>query len=458
MTASFDPRENGNAPTAWRPLLASLPRRDLPPAGTQLVVLAAHPDDETLGCGALLARAADAGYAVTVIVATDGEASHPHSSTHTPAMLAGLRRRETAQAIRILAPLARLTRLGLPDGGLDDADAALRSALASAVAPGPTWLLTTWEGDRHPDHAACARAARHAAAGRANCTVLEFPIWAWHWADPAATRQTIGSMARIDAGAAAAARRERALDVYRSQLRPLSPLPGDEAILGPDVIAHFHRDYDVVIEPGRGDATRRGPGAAADPRYFDALYARSDDPWGIGSRWYEQRKRALVLASLPRQHFARCFEAGCAAGHLTTELAARCARVVAVDAAARAVALTRAATADRPGVVVRQLRIPRQWPAGSFDLVVLSEIGYYIDDLAALADRVGTCMTRDGTLALCHWRHAATEHVRTAESVHHFLRKRTGLRLIASHREDDFLLDVLTVDGRSVARSDGIVR
>jgi LmbE family N-acetylglucosaminyl deacetylase len=448
---SFDHRDPGNPPQAWSELRRSLPVRELPPTDTPIVLLAAHPDDETLGCGGILARAAVSGQPVTVIIATHGEASHPESPTHTPAMLAEIRRAEAARAVATLHPAARLVQLGLPDGRLAEHGGELSAALRSAIAGYRTdavWILAPWEQDRHPDHAACSRAARRAAGAVTGATVAEYPIWAWHWVNPAGDDLPVAAMTRIPVGADAAHRRRQALACYRSQVLPLSARPGDEPVLGPQVIAHFDHDHDVLIDPR---------GTAAGTGYFAGLFAESDDPWGMGNRWYEQRKRALLLASLPRRRFAAAFEPGCAAGHLTVELARRCDTVLAVDIAARAVELTGAATAGLPGVSVRRMRVPDQWPHGSFDLIVLSEIGYYAADPAALADRLPRSLRPDGVVLLCHWRHPAIEHPQTAETVHATVRSRSGLHLLAEHREQDFLLDVLSADGISVARADGIV-
>ena len=71
--------------------------------------------------------------------------------------------------------------------------------------------------------------------------------------------------------------------------------------------------------------------------YFDGMYARSADPWGFTSRWYERRKYAISLAMLPRERYRRGFEPGCSIGVLTRQLAGRCDRLLACDVAAAAV-------------------------------------------------------------------------------------------------------------------------
>ncbi len=92
---------------------------------------------------------------------------------------------------------------------------------------------------------------------------------------------------------------------------------------------------------------------------------------------------------------------------------------------------------------------------GRFDLVVLSEIAYYLPDLGLLARRVLASLDEDGVVVLLHWRRCAPDHLHTAETVHLALRAALGLPVLARHEEDDFLLDVLARNGRSVAERDG---
>ena len=116
-----------------------------------------------------------------------------------------------------------------------------------------------------------------------------------------------------------------------------------------------------------------------DPTYFRDLYAACADPWGLAGRWYEARKYAVSTALLPRQRYGRAFEPGCSIGVLTAMLAPRCDALLACDAVPDAVSSARARTAGLPGVRVEQRAVPGQWPPGSFDLIVLSELLYYFE-------------------------------------------------------------------------------
>jgi SAM-dependent methyltransferase len=191
--------------------------------------------------------------------------------------------------------------------------------------------------------------------------------------------------------------------------------------------------------------------------HFDDLFTLDADPWRTRTRWYELRKRALTLASLPQERYERACEPGCGAGETTAALALRCASVVASDASAAAVRQTRARVAGLANVRVTQARMPRDFPAGRFDLVVVSELGYYLsgDELRQLAEACRASLAAGGTLMACHWRRVEPDMLQRAQDVHAELHRRSGLWLASHYEDDDFLLDVWTTDARSVAQREG---
>ncbi|MEJ8646652.1 SAM-dependent methyltransferase [Streptomyces sp. MS1.AVA.3] len=178
------------------------------------------------------------------------------------------------------------------------------------------------------------------------------------------------------------------------------------------------------------------------PAYFDALYAGATDPWDLAGRWYEQRKYALTVASLPRRRYRAAFEPGCSVGVLTARLADRCDHLLATDRVPSAVATAAERTRGLPHVEVRRLTIPDEWPDGTFDLVVLSEILYYFDD-SALDDvltRTLDSLEPGGTLVAVHWNHPVPEHRRTGGALAPVLAALPGLRLLTDLRDVDFTL------------------
>ena len=195
--------------------------------------------------------------------------------------------------------------------------------------------------------------------------------------------------------------------------------------------------------------------------YFQQMYDASPDPWDFTHRWYDRRKHDLTVASLTRARYASAFEPGCSIGSLTERLAARCDRLLAVDAVPEAVAAAAARVAGCGHVTVRPARMPHDWPDESFDLVVLSEIGYYFDDAdldLLLAGAVRT-LEPGGDLVAVHWRRPVAEHARPGDEVHARLAALPELERVAQHREDDFLLEVFTrvpPAARSVAQREGL--
>lgn len=195
-------------------------------------------------------------------------------------------------------------------------------------------------------------------------------------------------------------------------------------------------------------------------RYFEGIYAASEDPWGFRDRWYEQRKRAIAVASLPHRRYARAFEAGCSIGLLTTTLADRCDRLLAADINESAVERAAREVACHPHVQVERRTLPTEWPGQEpFDLVVLSEVGYYLDavDLPVLLDRAVGSLAPGGVLLACHWRHTVADYPQSGDDVHRTIDGRPELNLAVHHEETDFLLDVFTRGQQpTVAQREGL--
>jgi LmbE family N-acetylglucosaminyl deacetylase len=168
--------------------LAALDRGAPPPLDLTgcpgLVVVAPHPDDETLGLGATIAQLVASGIDVQVVSVSDGGAARPDAPPSEQLRLEATRKHELRRATSVLGIPPPIS-LGLPDGRLADHESGLTDTLVNIlddVAPG-TWCAATWRGDGHPDHEAVGRAAAEACA-RTGATLLEYPVWMWHWASP----------------------------------------------------------------------------------------------------------------------------------------------------------------------------------------------------------------------------------------------------------------------------------
>jgi LmbE family N-acetylglucosaminyl deacetylase/SAM-dependent methyltransferase len=465
---AFDAREPGTDADAWPvdPRWAALAAPDLD-GMTALLVVSAHADDESVGAAGLIAAAAGRGVPVTLAIVTDGAASHPGSPTRTPAQLAAIRGREARAALDAVAPGARLALLDHPDGGVREARDAVRADLSTLLddaAPG-TWVAAPWRGDGHRDHRVTGEVVAELVAGlpaERGVRLVEYPVWMWHWATPDDPRVPWADLRALPLDAAMRTAKRAAIAAHASQVHPLSDAAEDRAVLLPAFLRHAHGDREIlIVGPGVDAATAdaaHGADALAAAERFDAAYARDEDPWRVTTRWYERRKRLATLAALPDERYGRALEIGCSIGVTTAGLAERVDELLAVDVAPTAVGRARARLADSPHVRFEVRDVGADWPAGRFDLVVMSEVGYYLDDdalgrvLAALPDALGA----SGTLVACHWRHPEGDFRRSGDEVHARLAAVPGLTRILRHEEDDFLLEVLSADPRSVARRTGL--
>ena len=199
-------------------------------------------------------------------------------------------------------------------------------------------------------------------------------------------------------------------------------------------------------EPSAGAALKPppDPGVKTWPADgFNELYEQSSDPWGYSSRWYEQRKYAITIASLPLRRYRRAFEPGCSVGVLSELLAPRVDAMISADFAAPALVHAKQRLARFPQIDVRLIAVPTEWPEGSFDLIVISEMATYLsdDDLNVLVERTVGSLDPEGALVLVHYRpNTGTPH--NAAEVHDRFRQHPQLGQFASHEEEAFLLDV----------------
>ncbi|WP_329139816.1 PIG-L family deacetylase [Streptomyces sp. NBC_01476] len=221
-----------------------LPEFELPTEG-RVVVVAAHPDDEVLGAGGMMALLNSSGVEVTVVSVTDGEQSHAGSRTVTPRQLTGIRAEELRNALAELGG-ARIVRLKVPDTETAFHEPDLIASL-SELLPGAQLCLAPWIGDVHGDHEAVGRAAL-AACREADVPCRMYPVWLWHWAQPGDSRVPWPSAARVPLPDEALARKRAAVGHFASQIRPLGSAPEDAAVLPPEELAHHLRPFEVVFE------------------------------------------------------------------------------------------------------------------------------------------------------------------------------------------------------------------
>lgn len=220
-------------------------------AGRGLVVVAPHPDDESLGCGGLIAGACAAGLQVRLVVVSDGVGSHPNSKAYPPERLRGLREDETREAVAALGLAPGHVRfLRLPDrfvpssGPGAEAAAAVIAGTAHGIGAGA--IAVTWRHDPHCDHEASAALVDLACASVPGIRVLAYPVWGW--ALPADTE--VGDPprgVRLDVSAHLDAK-ARAVAAHRSQAGGVIDDDPAGFRLDPAMLARFARPFEIYLE------------------------------------------------------------------------------------------------------------------------------------------------------------------------------------------------------------------
>lgn len=233
---------------------------------SRLLVLAPHPDDETIGCGATVARTLTGGGEVLVVTATDGRLARMDGD---PDVMAATRRRELAAAAEVLGltPL-QVRTLDFPDRDLNGHEMALTDSLATVIRSWqPSVVLVTGVCDPNPDHAALGRAARRAMAGQSGA-LFEYMVWGW--VKP--TLWLLGSLGYSNHGRGAAranhavtvqtegflSTKRQALSCHQSQLGPSAPavgLPAGDGALNAEFLANFLGSFEVFF-PVNAEAQR----------------------------------------------------------------------------------------------------------------------------------------------------------------------------------------------------------
>lgn len=188
-------------------------------------------------------------------------------------------------------------------------------------------------------------------------------------------------------------------------------------------------------------------GKSLPPSYFDLIYERNEDPWDFESSAYERAKYAATLAALPKERYRSAFEIGCSIGVLTAELALRCDRLLAVDVSETALAKARSRCRYLPQVRFRTMQVPAKFPRGPFDLILISEVGYYLSaaDWRRATDLVVARLTPTGHAVLVHWTPRVHDYPQTGNEVHERFRRRAPrplLRHLREQREETYRLDV----------------
>lgn len=261
MTATDD-RSFFNSPESI-PLLKIETKLDCNSA----LIVAPHPDDETLGCGGAIALLRKLNISVKVLVVSDGTQSHPNSIAYPSSALKKLRESESLAALAILGvePEA-VTFLGLPDGAVPlvlhqdevEADGEIeeripedRNAIASICqylsSLTPSIIFLPWRNDPHPDHRASWQLFTTACKNmNYSPRIIEYPIWDW---DDKQRRDFSNSVSawRLDISSVLELKKQ-AIAQYHSQISDLIDDDPQGFRLTPEMISNFTQPWEIYLE------------------------------------------------------------------------------------------------------------------------------------------------------------------------------------------------------------------
>lgn len=190
--------------------------------------------------------------------------------------------------------------------------------------------------------------------------------------------------------------------------------------------------------------------------YFEDLYRHNSDPWGYDSHWYEARKRQICLALLTRPRYPKVLEVGCSNGHLSIHLAQRAEQLWCIDVSESAVQLASERLQEFEHVVVENRKIPEDYSIQKFDLILISEMAYYLSasELHQFIEKLKHSLNDDGEILCCHWRHEIQDFELNAEQVHQAFQQHFPFHHYLSLNDPDFMIDLWTANTSSLAQQE----
>ena len=411
------------------------------------VVLVPHADDESLGCAGLMAMLKEMGTKLTVILTTDGSMSHPNSKKYPADRLAALRLREIINAMEILglsdkelihydAPDARMPTKG--EKGFSDLRDRLRRDLINLS---PDLLLVPYELDPHCDHRATFQLLISALeiAHILRPIILEYPIWLYENAGlEDLTLLKTGELESLDITPYLKTK-QLCIYAHRSQTTQLIDDDPDGFILTDKVIGNFIQQHEYFLK-----RKKLNPEDSLSSAYFEEIYSSDQDPWRFETSTYERDKYRNTISKIPPNRYTSALEVGCSIGVLTAMLSEHCVKLIAMDISETALSVAKNRLKNNHAVEFRLGAIPEDYPAESFDLIILSEVGYYLswNDLRNCRKRILGSLKEKGILVLVHWIHFVADYPLTGDQVHNCFLD-SDLTSIHSSRYDDYRIDIL---------------
>ncbi|WP_051907946.1 PIG-L family deacetylase [Flavimarina sp. Hel_I_48] len=403
--------------------IAQAPLLNLSGIGNDLgntLVIAPHPDDETLGCGGLIALLREQSIKVCIAFVTNGAASHPNSKKYPPQQVAVMRKKEAIAAARFLGmDESTLYFLNQPDGGLDaisseEYDRVLELLKSLLSAQNIQTLVIPYEHDAHSDHRAAWKICQDLAASHdLKLTIIEYPIWLWENGkqDEIPVRDSYNFF-RLDITTVLEAK-HLAIAAHVTQTTRLIDDDADGFILTEKLLKPFMGTLEYYF------FRKKTASETLSQDYFDTLYQTSDDPWNFTKSFYEKSKYEETLKVL-KPFYHNILELGCSIGVLSEQLALKCDHLMSVDISEFPLETAKKRCAPLGNIDFVKMDVSKNFPQNTFDLILISEVGYYLSnaDLNGLFENCSQHLNTNGHILLVHWTSYVSEYPLSGKEVH----------------------------------------
>ena len=181
-------------------------------------------------------------------------------------------------------------------------------------------------------------------------------------------------------------------------------------------------------------------------KYFDEVYGANTDPWNFETSDYEKAKYAVTIDALTKPYYQNVFEIGCSIGVLSEMLVKRCAKLLAVDAAAAPLVQARQRLKKYPDVQIEKMTVPGDFGEEMYDLILISEVAYYLNDtgLETLRKKTMNQLSKGGHLLMVHWTPQVHDYPQTGDYVNdYFLQlQNIALKHLHQQRHETYRLDL----------------
>ncbi|SDF08411.1 N-acetylglucosaminyl deacetylase, LmbE family [Pricia antarctica] len=412
-----------------------------------LLVLAPHPDDESLGCGGLIALLKEAGSSVSIIFVTSGSASHT-SVTYPSTTLSKIREAEAIRACSELGvPISALRFLRAPDSKLGqlqekEVDALVREVMEIFGVGNFSSIALPWRRDPHPDHRVVNTIGELAIEKlQANVTKFEYPIWLWKNGtenDWPIEGEAIPYRLQIKP---VFQKKWHAVQRHRSQLGKIIFDDPNGFELTDELLEPFKTDTEYFFVTKQAVQT-------LDSLYFEKLYSRQVDPWNFKNSEYELGKYKRSIKILGHHNFDSGLELGCSVGVQTGLLSEICNQLTAVDISEVAINEAKKNCSGKANIIFKTMDIVKEFPQGKFNLVTCCEIGYYLtrEHLEQLFLKISDALLPNGRLLLVHWTRFVPDYPLSGDEVHKsfaaFAKRKGHFSEIVLERKENYVLQV----------------